>query len=79
MVTQHQIFNEPKARKKIWTYIRPQRTWGPKTDMNLRAENFYEHKTQKHMNPRAQDVFLRTHKKLWTQGPQNSTHRRRIT
>ena len=35
----------------------------------LRAQNFFEHTTQKHVNLRAQDVFLRTYKKLWTQGP----------
>ena len=47
--------------------------------MNLRAQNFYENKTETPYGLRAQTIFLRTGKYLRTQGPPNSTNRRRIT
>ena len=74
MVTQHQIFNEPPEKKS--EPIGPKRTWGPKKDMNL-AEKFYEFLRRKNRWIQGHKMFFcEPTKKWWTQGPQNSTHRR---
>ena len=66
--TQHQIFNEPKAPKNL----RPQKGYEPKGPKPSWTQD------KKRYESKGTRCLPANRQKMWTQGPQNSTSRRRI-